>query len=93
MCDKPHFDELEHRVDDVESRLGVVETSLAALRDETQRGFADIKTTLNELFGERAKWGEFARLQLERIIRWLMWLIPALAGLYTAGDWLAKYNH
>ena len=81
MCDKPHFEALENRVDGLEIRMTTLETSVAHSREENKQGFSDIKAQLNQMYSERSEWGKMAREIVQKVVKWLLWLIPALCGL------------
>ena len=82
MCDRPHFEDLESRVDGIDTRLSVVENTLGVFRDENRRGFDDLKAEIRNIYAERAEWGKTARAIVHKVVLWLMWLIPALCGLH-----------
>lgn len=72
------------RVDDVETRLAVVEHSLADSRDENRRGFDDIKMQLNHIYAERTEWGKWAREHLGVFFKWLGIIVLAACGINQA---------
>ena len=72
---------VETRVDTIDTRLTRVETEMKDSRDENRRGFDDIKNQLNHLYAERSEWGKTAREIVRKVVNWLLWIIPALAGL------------
>lgn len=90
MCDHEHYTRLDERVDEIDRRLTAVETGLNDFREESRQGFSDVKAQLNHLYEDRAEWGRTAREIVKRIATWLMWLIPALAGLRYAAETFIK---
>lgn len=79
--DSQRLEAVESRVDQIDTRLTRVETEMKDSRDENRRGFDDIKNQLNHLYAERSEWGKTAREIVRKIVNWLLWFIPALAGL------------
>ena len=84
--DSKRLEAVETRVDKIDTRLTRVETEMKDSRDENRRGFDDIKSQLNHLYAERSEWGKTAREIVRRIVTWLLWFIPALAGLKISLD-------
>ena len=84
--DSQRLEAVESRVDKIDTRLTRVETEMKDSRDENRRGFDDIKNQLNHLYAERSEWGKTAREIVRKIVNWLLWLIPALAGLKISLD-------
>jgi hypothetical protein len=89
MCDKEAFKTLDERVDDHESRITRIETSMSDFHNEARTGFADIKCQLSNLYGEKTKWGDLARDIVKRVVTWLLWLIPCLIGIRQAFDYFS----
>lgn len=83
----------DDRIDQLDTRLTRVETTVEDIREENRRGrednrrgFDEIMVQLNHLYAERAEWGKIARANLNKIVNWLLWLIPALVGVrFMAG--------
>lgn len=81
MCDKPHYDDLEGRVDKLETRLSVVETSITDMRQECSTGFSDIKAELRRIYSERSKWSEWARENIGHALKWAGIIILTACGI------------
>lgn len=84
MCDHEHYAELDDRVDKLETRLTAVETSLTDMRSENAAGFRDVKDTLARIYDERAKWGEWARENIGKVIKWVGLIVLAACGINQA---------
>lgn len=86
MCDHKHYDDLESRVDAMENRLTAVETTITDFRGECRDNFKDMKTELNMIYGERAKWSEWARNNIGTAIRWLGYIVLTACGINQASS-------
>ena len=87
---REHYKSLDQRVDEIDRRLTAVETGVHDFREEARQSFTDIKAQFANLYAERTEWGKFAREWLGKIIRWLLWLIPALIGVYKVAEYAAN---
>ena len=76
MCDKPHFENLEERVDELEKQVAVINSTQNQMREEMKQGFADIKMQMNEIYEERRAWSAWLRQNLPVVGKWLgKWII------------------
>lgn len=71
MCDREEFISLEDRVDNLENRMAVVETTVNDMRRENQNGFNDVKQQLQNLYGERKEWSVWLRGALTNVGKWV----------------------
>lgn len=81
MGDESRFRQLEDRVDSIDTRLTKVETSLTDMRGEVRAGFADLKAELLRVYDERSKWGQWARDNVGRALKWGGAIILAACGI------------
>lgn len=81
MCDKPHYDVLEARVDKMDNRLTAVETTVADMRNECKQGFTDLKVQLSAIYAERAEWGKWARQHLGSAFKWVGIIVLGACGI------------
>lgn len=72
---------LEQRVDTLDHRITVVETTLGDMRAECRTGFSDLKTELNRIYDDRSKWGSWARDNIGTALKWMGWIILAACGI------------
>lgn len=84
MCDKEHYDDLEERVSGLETRLVQVETSITDLRDECKGAFGRLETELRRIYDERLKWGEWARENIGRALKWAGVIVLSACGINEA---------
>jgi len=98
MCEwRPDFENLDKRVDAMDSRLTKVETKVNEMSDSCKEGFADVKAQLHDIYGEKIAWNEWARHALDNIGHWCAkWggaIIIAAIGMGNAdkvGDFIGK---
>lgn len=92
MCDRPHYEDLDERVTELDKRLSLVENSVAEMREEMNIGFKDLKVTLTAFYEERKKWGEWARENLAVALKWVGWIILAACGITQASEILKLFH-
>lgn len=96
MDDRAYYDKLEERIDNHECRLNKIETSLDETKQIVREGFADVKTTMSNLYAERAEWGKWARESLTACGKWFAKyggiIILAALGLANIKNIAAFYN-
>ena len=86
MCDHVHYDQLEGRVDQMESRLTAVETSIEDMRRECKTGFEKLGADLCRIYDERAKWSAWTRENLGHALRWAGVIILTACGITQASS-------
>lgn len=86
MCDRPHYEDLEARVDGLDNRLTTVETTVADMRNECKQGFADVKDQLRVIYDERAEWGKWARANLGLAFKWIGIIVLGACGINQASN-------
>ena len=91
MADKEVFtrspiQRLEDRVDNLDRRVTVVETTLGDLRRENKAGFDALGKQLEAIHDEKAKWGEWARENLGRALKWCGIIVLAACGITQASS-------
>ena len=86
MCDRPHYEDLEARVDGLDNRLTVVETTVADMRNECRQGFSDVKDQLRTIYEERAEWGKWARANLGFAFKWVGIIVLGACGINQASN-------
>ena len=74
MCDEEKFHALARKVENIDSRLKVVETTIT-------EGFSGLKAELARLYDERAKWSAWLRDNLGRALKWAGAIILAACGI------------
>ena len=86
MCDRPHYEDLEARVDGLDNRLTAVETTVTDMRNECRQGFSDVKDQLREIYEERAEWGKWARANLGLAFKWVGIIVLGACGINQASN-------
>lgn len=71
MCDRPHFEDLEGRVDDLEKQVAVLNSTHNQMREEMKQGFIDLKENLSVIYGERRAWSAWLRSNLPVVGKWI----------------------
>lgn len=86
MCDRPHYEDLEARVDGLDNRLTAVETTVSDMRNECKQGFSDVKDQLRVIYDERAEWGKWARANLGLAFKWIGIIVLGACGINQASN-------
>ena len=86
MCDRPHYEDLEARVDGLDNRLTAVETTVSDMRNECKQGFSDVKDQLRVIYDERAEWGKWARAHLGLAFKWVGIIVLGACGINQASN-------
>ena len=86
MCDRPHYEDLEARVDGLDNRLTAVETTVADMRNECRQGFSDVKDQLRTIYEERTEWGKWARANLGLAFKWVGIIVLGACGINQASN-------
>ena len=86
MCDRPHYEDLEARVDGLDNRLTAVETTVDDMRNECRQGFSDVKDQLRTIYEERAEWGKWARANLGLAFKWVGIIVLGACGINQASN-------
>ena len=73
MCDESAFHKLVSRVDELEKKMAVMES--------TQTGFTSVKTQLEHIYAERAEWSKWMRENLPNAAKWVGKWIIILTGV------------
>lgn len=74
MCTEEKFHALARKVENIDNRLKVVETSIT-------EGFSGLKAELVRLYDERAKWSAWLRDNLGRALKWLGLIVLSACGI------------
>lgn len=80
MCDHEHYEGLDNRIDELDKRVTLMETTQNVMREELNVGFKDLKEQFAIILEERRAWSKWARENLPAVGRWL-----AKWGLIFAG--------
>lgn len=86
MCDRPHYEDLEARVDGLDNRLTAVETTVGDMRNECKQGFSDVKDQLRAFYDERTEWGKWARANLGSAFKWIGIIVLGACGINQASN-------
>ena len=86
MCDRPHYEDLEARVDGLDNRLTAVETTAAATRHQRRQGSPDAPAQLRTIYEERAEWGKWARANLGLAFKWVGIIVLGACGINQASN-------
>lgn len=81
MCDRDKFLALSEKVDNVDHRLTVVETSLTDVRKDIEEGFNSLRGDLGRIYEEKAAWGRWAREHLGTALKWAGAIILSACGI------------
>lgn len=80
MCDESSFHKLTSRVDELEKKMAVMESTQTAMRQEMKDGFASIRAQLEYIYAERTEWSKWMRANLPAVGKWLgKWSIILVA--------------
>ena len=71
MCDESAFHKLVSRVDELEKKMAVMESTQTAMRQEMKDGFTSVKTQLEHIYAERAEWSKWMRENLPAVGKWI----------------------
>ena len=81
MCDESAFHKLVSRVDELEKKMAVMESTQTAMRQEMKDGFISVKTQLEHIYAERAEWSKWMRENLPTAAKWVGKWIVILTGI------------
>ena len=81
MCDESAFHKLVSRVDELEKKMAVMESTQTAMRQEMKDGFTSVKTQLEHIYAERAEWSKWMRENLPNAAKWVGKWIVILTGV------------
>ena len=81
MCDESAFHKLVSRVDELEKKMAVMESTQTAMRQEMKDGFTSVKTQLEHIYAERAEWSKWMRENLPNAAKWVGKWIIILTGV------------
>ena len=81
MCDESAFHKLVSRVDELEKKMAVMESTQTAMRQEMKDGFADLKTQIGNIYEERKEWSKWMRENLPKAAKWVGKWIVILTGV------------
>lgn len=74
MCTEEKFHALARKVENIDNRLKLVETTIT-------EGFSGLKAELGRLYDERAKWSAWLRDNLGRALKWIGIIVLAACGI------------
>ena len=81
MCDESAFHKLVSRVDELEKKMAVMESTQTAMRQEMKDGFTDLKTQIGNIYEERKEWSKWMRENLPKAAKWVGKWIVILTGV------------
>ena len=81
MCDESAFHKLVSRVDELEMKMAVMESTQTAMRQEMKDGFTDLKTQIGNIYEERKEWSKWMRENLPKAAKWVGKWIVILTGV------------
>lgn len=90
------LDQLESRVDNLEERVAVIETTVTDMRRECNVGFTDIKQQLFSYMDERKQWGTWLRGAFDKtgmfVSKWGTIILCAALGLQNLPNILKMFG-
>lgn len=62
---------LDRRVDTLETKVAVINSTQNQMREEMKQGFSDLKVDLGTIYEERRKWSAWLRAALPVVGKWI----------------------